>query len=100
MQTLPNTTPIESLDILNDEQDLNGWFCIMLAQERRCKQCGMLTRFIHSTDTQRIVVWPEKDHPKILENAARIMKRRPDYDPRIVEYEQSMGPAVPYSEAD
>lgn len=100
MITLPDIKPIERVDIDDGSTaDYDGWFCIKLDRKgAKCAYCGRPVEYIHEDTNGRIVVWPEKDHEEILSMAGYIMDKFPHLDPRIKEYEKSMGPAISYEE--
>jgi hypothetical protein len=75
----------------NDADDLSGWFAIA-TDPFPCpaEGCPFIARFM--TASHLILVWPRDDDPDLLAQAVRA--RDAGRNPRIVEYEHSMGRAI------
>ena len=70
-----------------------GWFCIE-TNPFFCEGCKADFNFVHWN--QKIVVWEENDCDSIL-NEAILLKKR-DCNPRIIEYKDEFGPAIPFEQ--
>jgi hypothetical protein len=76
----------------DEERDYSGWFCIATAPFP-CPADGCTFVALHMTAAHLIVVWPQQDDPKLLAQARNAQQA--GRKPRIVEYEQAMGPCIP-----
>lgn len=74
----------------------DGFYCLKLIPWR-CS-CGHDATHLHAyvDRVPRIIVWPEMDHPHLLDEA-QAFKDDGD-DPRIVPYERALGPAIRYDD--
>lgn len=72
-----------------------GWYCVA-TDPWPCPALGC--RFVarHMTAAHLILVWEEMDHPALLKHARRAQEV--GRNPRVVEYETGMGPAIDYHE--
>lgn len=79
----------------DEDEDYSGWFCVA-TDPWPCPApaCGFVAN--HLTAAHLIVVWPSRDDRKLFVYArdARDVGR----NPRIVEYEQDMGPCIAFDE--
>lgn len=76
----------------DDDKDFGGWFCIATKPYPCPADCGFIAH--HATAGHKILVWPEKDDPELLELAGVMMEK--GRDPRVVEYAPELGPAISY----
>lgn len=87
------------LDIDNSDTDLSGWWCIA-CDPFQCPGTnhGGACTFVahHATAAHHIVVWPEKDDPRMLDLAAIMLGK--GRNPKIVEYEVALGPCITYDQ--
>lgn len=76
-----------------DEEELAGWFCAA-TDPFPCPapHCDFVA--LHMTAAHLILCWPEADDPSLLKLLARA--KQLGRNPRVVEYEPSMGPAVSF----
>lgn len=77
-----------------DGGDLTGWFCVAT----RPFACYIHPDFVaeHMTVCHLILCWPESDDPKMLSAAA--FARDKGRDPKIVDYQRSLGPCISFYE--
>lgn len=75
------------------DDDLEGWFCVT-TDPWPCPADGCEFVAKHITAAHLIVVWDANDDPNILLHAG--IAKGHGRNPRVVEYERSMGPAFPY----
>ena len=78
-----------------DDGDRSGWFCVA-TDPFPCPSPGCSFVARHMTALHRVIVWPERDDPQLLDCAAKA--RAAGRNPRIVAYERSFGQAVSYYE--
>lgn len=80
-----------------DSDDLSGWFCIA-TDPFPCPSegCGFVASYM--TAAHLIVVWPRVDDPHML-GAARSASSA-GRNPKVREYEKSMGGCIPWDEFD
>lgn len=76
---------------LDDDFDFSGWFCIA-TDPFPCPASGCDFVANHQTAAHLIVVWPSKDDSKLLNAALRC--REAGRNPKVMEYEKSLGPCV------
>lgn len=82
--------PVEVIEIDDGtDDDFSGWYCIE-TDDWPCPQCGTIVKF--ATARHLIIVWDEKDHPAMLKLAQAC--KEVGRNPRIVEYEETFGPAI------
>lgn len=102
--TVKETRPDGTVEVelsTGDTDEFGGWFCLAMAPWT-CEGCG--TTFTHSNTIlvnggeHLIVVWPERDDPALLRAAAR--RKKDGDDPKIVEYEKSLGKCVSFYKLD
>jgi hypothetical protein len=75
-----------------DDDELSGFWCV--ATDPFPCPAGCLFIANHMTVFHLILVWPEKDDPNLLRHANHA--KEVGRNPRIVEYEPSMGRAINY----
>ena len=77
-------------------EDFSGWFCIATDPWPCpfCKQNGEIFFVEFATMNHKIIVFPEKDDPKLLSLAQ--VCQEVGRNPRIVEYEIGFGPCISY----
>lgn len=73
--------------------DLDGHYCLK-TDEFKCGCRERLWDFIHYS--KKIVVWPEKDDPKMLDFAQKTKEL--GLNPRVIEYKVMMGKAIPWDD--
>lgn len=79
----------------DDEQDFEGWYCVA-TDPFPCPapECTFVAQ--HMTAAHRIIVWAERDDPRLLQHAA--LAQRVARRPRVIEYEHSLGPCISYDQ--
>jgi hypothetical protein len=88
-QAPTTTTDVEG----TNSDELSGWYCIK-TDPWPCPAEGCSFVAKHLTAVHKIVVWPSLDDRDLLTNARNA--REVGRNPKIVEYERSMGPAVTF----
>jgi len=83
----------ERLEVDAEEQDFSGWWCVA-TDDFPCPAVGCTFVARNMTAAHRIIVWPERDDRDLLHHAG--LAKRVGRNPRVVEYEQSMGPCISY----
>jgi hypothetical protein len=93
----PDKETIEDIKIDDGQnENFDGWFCIK-TDPYKCPVCNEFVFFC--TVDHKIIVFPEKDHPKLLQLAAWAKGNNPrklDRNPKVIEYEKSFGPCVSF----
>jgi hypothetical protein len=84
-------------EIIPDDQeiDFSGWFCIS-TDPFPCPATGCDFVALHATAAHMIVVFPEKDDPRLLDLAAIMFSKK--RNPKVMEYEVSLGPCISYDQ--
>lgn len=83
----------EALDKHGHEGVGEGWYCIRTSPfPCPAEGCTFVAYFM--TAAHRVVVWPSDDDPAMLREAHRAQAL--GRTPRIVEYQQSFGPCLPW----
>jgi hypothetical protein len=77
--------------VSDDDIDYSGWFCIA-TDPFECPAAGCSFVANHVTAAHLIVVWPSNDDSKLLNAALRC--REAGRNPKVVEYEKSLGPCI------
>lgn len=80
----------------------SSWWCIQIdptlaplpCNHKVTFVCGVMQVQKTNDHCHLIVVWPERDHEKLLSIAALCQKRK--RNPQIVEYEEKFGPWINY----
>jgi hypothetical protein len=85
----PRVTTDPGVD--DPDDDLTGWFCIA-TDPYPCPAAGCPFVARYMTASHLILVWPRDTDPDLLAQAVRA--REASRNPRIVEYERSMGRCV------
>lgn len=83
----------ESLWTDDSGEDLKGWYCIS-TEPWPCPAdaCGFVAK--HITAAHLVICWPEMDDPTLLTHAQ--IAKDVGRNPRVIEYQTSMGPACSY----
>jgi L-2-hydroxyglutarate oxidase LhgO len=89
--TLNPTETIHS----TEEDNFDGWFCVQTTIMLHCVCGNFAAPFL--TYAHIILVWEEKDDPVMLEQAQTAKEK--GTNPKIVEYKEEFGPAIPYDKA-
>ncbi len=80
-------------DVGERDVDYSDWWCISTDPfECPYPSCSFVANY--STAMHRILVWAEKDDDRLLDLAVKL--QAVDRHPRVVVYEQSMGPCLAY----
>lgn len=77
----------------HDAEAHSGWWCVA-TDDFPCPAAGCAFVARHIGAAHRIVVWPSQDDRDLLSHANDAAKF--GRNPRIVEYERSMGPCIAY----
>jgi len=99
INTITRGQIITDTDVETDDgstDDFDGWYCIK-TDPWPCGICGVVV--FYATVDHKIIVFPEKDDPKLLQLASWCQGDNPlgiNRNPKIVEYEKSMGPCISY----
>ena len=94
-EILPGSIVLEGLRSTEDDIDYSDWFCIS-TNPFPCPATGCDFVAMHATAAHMIVVFPEKDDSRLLDLAGiMFVKGR---NPKVVEYEVSLGPCITYDE--
>lgn len=80
-------------EVADVEIDPTGWWCIKTSPFP-CPHPDCTFVALYSTAMHRIIVWPEKDDDRLLDLAVKL--QAVERNPRVVEYEVSMGPCISY----
>lgn len=91
MGVVPYSTLADEAEDIDDEP----WYCLQI-DEFYCRDCNSIQEFLHlqlRKGHPRIVVFPEKDDPLLLDVATDWQKAQKN--PRIVQYEIGFGTCVP-----
>lgn len=83
----------ERLDEDGPGADYGGWYCVATIPFP-CPAEGCTFVAMHMTAAHLIVVWPESDDPNMLGFCGDAKKL--GRDPRVVEWQPDMGPALSY----
>ena len=77
----------------DSDQDFDGWYCIS-TDPWPCpaEGCGFVAK--HITAAHLVICWPEMDDPNLLTHAQ--IAKEVGRNPRVIEYQTSMGPACSY----
>ena len=77
----------------DSDQDFDGWYCIS-TDPWPCpaEGCGFVAK--HITAAHLVICWPEMDDPNLLTHAQ--IAKEVGRNPRVIEYQASMGPACSY----
>lgn len=86
---------VDSVDDDSDDRDFAGWFCVS-TNPFPCPAAGCDFVAMHATAAHMIVVFPEKDDPRLLDLAAIMVSK--GRNPKVVEYEVSLGPCITYDQ--
>lgn len=79
----------------DEAEEHSGWFCIRTSPwPCPAEGCGFVARFV--TVAHLIVVWPRKDDSVLLQIANDCVTA--GRQPRVAEYEESMGRCITYDE--
>jgi hypothetical protein len=85
----------ERLEEDSEEINFSGWWCVATSDfPCPANGCSFVAR--HMTAAHRIIVWAERDDRTLLHHAG--LAQRVGRNPRVVEYEQSMGACISYDQ--
>lgn len=87
-------TVVDDSDI-NDDIDYASWWCIS-TDPFPCPNPACSFVAMHATAMHRILVWAEKDDDRLLDLCIHLV--RAERNPKVVEYEVSMGPCLAYDQ--
>lgn len=77
----------------HDDADYAGWFCVNTVPFRcPAAGCDFVAEFL--TAAHQIIVWPERDDPRMLRHARRAQEV--GRNPRVREYDPDFGPCIDY----
>lgn len=94
--------PIDFIDVDEPDNNFDDFYCIRVTPYK-C-ECGTWVEFVQPcldngptvVEMHLVVIWPESDHPIMLEAAAFAMRSRSN--PKIIAYEKSYGACIEFKD--